>query len=81
MPTQTLNHGSASAVRLISRIWAGVQMAYTRIHDLESKRTTDAALAELSTEQLDDIGLRPRDDLRPTITVEAGLMANLMSLR
>ena len=81
MTTQTLHHGSASTIRLIDRIWAGAQMAYARIRAHEQKRVTEAALADLTAEQLDDIGIRSSKDARPLITVEPGLMARLMSLR
>ena len=79
MTTQTLNHGSASAIRLIDRIGASVRMVCARISDHEGKRATDAAIADLTAEQLDDVGIRSRDDTRPVITVEAGLMARAVS--
>ena len=79
MSTQILNHGSSFAP--FDRIWAGVRTAFSRIQNYENKRIAEAALADLTIEQLDDIGIRSSKDTRPLIKVEAGLMANLMSLR
>lgn len=81
MTTQTINYGSASAVRLIDRVRAGTQMALMWARHYERKGATERAIAGLTAEQLDDIGIRPRDEAKPVMTVKAGTLANLMSLR
>jgi uncharacterized protein YjiS (DUF1127 family) len=57
-----------SAVAIIEALKARWQAATTR-----------RALAELTSDQLDDVGYPPPN--RPTLEIKAGTMTNLMSMR
>ncbi len=82
MTTNTIGSTFVSTDRPAGPIAAFVRRLADRIRRIERDAATGKVIAELSREQLDDIGLDPSGaEARPVMKVEAGLMANLMSLR
>ena len=68
-----------SAVNLV----AGVTMLMAGLAAWRAQARTRAVVAALSPEQLADVAIDPHAVLpsRPTLEVESGLMAKLMSMR
>ena len=82
MTTSIIKTSTVSADHFTGPIGAFFRTLAKRIRGIESEAATGKAIADLSREQLEDIGLDPSEVRpRPVMKVEAGLMANLMSLR